>query len=204
MEKKANRIYWQTSNPGLNFCIKVCVLRLKDQVNQDIHEERKSQSALLRRMPHWNFKQLISEWLCVLLSHNHVKLVLNFRADAGCYCGGQLVLRSLQWINHLLQLTNYRVSSILFTLLPVFDMRLQLLNVCWEKQRLVISSWVTAVWWGYGATTKSIQRINLSYKMFLMDNFRCTTQSVRVPEILTTYPDLSTPKWYGGGVWGVR
>lgn len=69
-------------------------------------------------------------YACVLLSHNHVELVLNLSTHTGCYCGGQLVLGSLQCINHLLQLTNYRVSSILLTLLPVLDVCLQLLNVC--------------------------------------------------------------------------
>lgn len=75
----------------------------------------------------------VKAWLD-LLSHRHVELVLDLRADTCCDSGGQLIRRILERVNHLLQLANHRVLALLLTLLPALHMGLQLLDIYRGKQ----------------------------------------------------------------------
>lgn len=81
-------------------------------------------------------------FVLALLSHDHVELTLDIRAHAGRHSGGQLVLRTLERVHHLLQLTNHGIPCILVLLFPVLNVCLQLLDVCEECE--VIKYLVTA------------------------------------------------------------
>lgn len=67
------------------------MLRLKDQVNQDIHEKRKqSQCALLACTLYWNFNELISK--C-----DHVCMHLTFPQSCGVGAEPQCAHWLLLW-----------------------------------------------------------------------------------------------------------
>lgn len=70
-----------------------------------------------------------------VLSHHHLDLVLDLRADVGRDVAGQLIGGALEAFHHLLELADHGVARLLLSLLPVLHVILQLLDVCEKKEK---------------------------------------------------------------------
>lgn len=80
------------------------------------------------------YKRLFSPEDFPVLSHHHLDLVLDLRADVGRDVVGQLIVGVLEAFHHLLELANHRIACLLLPLFPVLHVILQLLDVCHKKE----------------------------------------------------------------------